>query len=310
MLLTIALLSSSLVVSAETEELAPEPDPTPVTRYSTFDREADRAQALGESLYDDEVAVIGGGDDQHWRVYRTAASAPRGVVVLAAPASQPPDAVSVHTVRTRLPRSGWSTLTLALPAGPLPRLPERDRPVRGGGESIEEGTDLAESDAADQSSGDSEQEVSLGKQERAEPVTYDRDALTELNARLLSEHQGEVRTRLRDAVSDARNRAQGQVVVVMASGTAAESLAVTGADLGADALVLVDLAVDGPGQQALRDSLAELAIPALILQHAPKRWRPEHRLGPRVEMHLLPARSEVRLARRVSGYLRRNYAAK
>lgn len=287
----------------EAEEEAPAA-PEPVVRYSTFDREADRTQALVRALHDDEVVVAGSDDERHWRVYRTAPGASRGVVVLAAPANQPPDAAVVRTVRTLLPRSGWSTLTLAMPAEPVLRNPPRDRSAKGGALDV---------DAPDgEEAGDSEAEIDAGSpatRKRPQPTPFDRGPLDAANDELLTEHQQRVGERLRDAVADARTRAQGRVVVVMASGAAAGELAVNGADLGADVLVLVDVNVEGSGQEALRSSLAELNMPALILQHAPHRWRPEHGLGPKVEMHLLPARSEVRLARRVAGYLRRNYGA-
>ncbi|MCR9276582.1 MAG: alpha/beta hydrolase family protein [Pseudomonadaceae bacterium] len=298
----IGLAATAVAEEAPSDEAA---DPEPVVRYATFDRQADRSELLAGALPDDEVVVAGEADERHWRVYRTASAAPHGVVVLATAANQPPEAMSVQTVRTLLPRSGWSTLTLALPVQPGLRSPPRQRPTKGNGPAADASEDSQSGDGeaeADEEPGDQRQ--------RREPVPFDRGPLDAHNEGLLSEHRRQVSDRLRDAVADARTRAQGQVVVVMASGMAASEIAVSGADLGADAVVLVDLDVAGAGRESLRRALAELDIPALILQHAPYRWRPEHRLGPRVEMHLMPMRSEARLARRVAGYLKRNYGAR
>lgn len=306
--LGLLVLAAAAPVRAEeaSDDDAPAPPPAPVVRYSTLSTIDDSADALADALPFDEVEPVVEGDDRYWRVYRTAPRGERGVIVLAAAANVAPSARSLATLRQSLPGWGWTTVSVPLPEPPENLLPDRDRfapePPVDGDDADEESKQESRSRAAD----DSDEDVPPAVPKRPDPLTYDTDALAARQAELRRRHRQQLDARLTASVAAARSRSAGGPVVLLAADDAARWVVTAGESSGADALILVDLDVTSPERAAERTALADLTLPALVLQHAPTRWHPSHRLGSAVELHLLPVRSEQRLARRVHGYLKRN----
>lgn len=253
----------------------------PVERTGLIPNEQRRSTELETAFPDDAIVRFGEGDDRAIGVYRDSIDDKAlGVVVVVLGSGLSPDAhVDSTSLRRSLPRSRWSTLTVALPDVPNETLPPRQH------DKFVPGAVAPPADPA-----------------AALPVPPAAPATDPMPAR--------VRARLDAAVKAAR--AKGSKVVLLGEESAGAWIVwAQNQGLGADAIVAINTARNQPriDGKAPKDMLAVAKSPTLLLMETPLDWSVDDRLASDVVLRLLPPGnpSGARLDRQIRGWLKRNF---
>jgi hypothetical protein len=267
---------------AEPAAAPPVKGPSPsVERTGLIPSEQRRSTELETAFPDDAIVRFGEGDDRAIGVFRDSIDDKAlGVVVVVLGSGLSPDAhVDSTSLRWSLPRSRWSTLTVALPDIPNETLPPRQH------EKFVPGAAAPPADPA-----------------AAKPATPAAPAPDPLPAR--------VRARLDAAVKAAR--AKGSKVVLLGEESAGAWIVwAQNQGLGADAIVAINTARNQPriDGKVPKDMLAVLKSPTLLLMETPLDWSVDDRLAKDVALRLLPPGnpSGARLDRQIRGWLKRKF---
>ena len=269
-------------VAAEPAAAPPANGPSPsVERTGLIPSEQRRSTELETAFPDDAIVRFGEGDDRAIGVFRDSIDDKAlGVVVVVLGSGLSPDAhVDSTSLRRSLPRSRWSTLTVALPDIPNEMLPPRQH------DKFVPGAVAPPADPA-----------------AAKPAPPAAPASDPLPAR--------VRARLDAAVKAAR--AKGSKVVLLGEESAGAWIVwAQNQGLGADAIVAINTARNQPriDGKAPKDMLAVLKSPTLLLMETPLDWSVDDRLAKDVVLRLLPPGnpSGALLDRQIRGWLKRNF---
>jgi len=279
---TLIVCVPAAAVAAEPAAVPPANGPSPsAERTSLIPSEQRRSTELEVAFPDDAIVRFGEGDDRAIGVFRDSIDdRALGVVVVVLGSGLSPDAhVDSTSLRRSLPRSRWSTLTVALPDIPNEMLPPRQH------DKFVPGAVAPPADPA-----------------AAKPATPAAPAPDPLPAR--------VRARLDAAVKAAR--AKGSKVVLLGEESAGAWIVwAQNQGLGADAIVAINTARNQPriDGKAPKDMLAVLKSPTLLLMETPLDWSVDDRLAKDVVLRLLPPGnpSGARLDRQIRGWLKRNF---
>jgi hypothetical protein len=251
-----------------------------VERTGLIPNEQRRSTEFETAFPDDAIVRFGEGDDRAIGVYRNSIDEKAlGVVVVVLGSGLSPDAhVDSTSLRRLLPRSRWSTLTVALPDIPNETLPPRQH------DKFVEGA--------------------------AAPPPADPGAAKPPAAAANDQMPTRVRARLDAAVKAAR--AKGSKVVLLGEESAGAWIVwAQNQGLGADAIVAINTGRNQPriDGKVPKDLLATLKSPTLLLMETPLDWSVDDRLAPDVVLRLLPPGnpSGARLDRQIRGWLKRNF---